>query len=33
MEPPIGAALSFVTVLSVPYALDQLAPMLAKTTG
>jgi iron complex transport system substrate-binding protein len=33
MEPPIGAALSFVTVLSVPYAIDQLVPMLAKTTG
>ncbi|MCA2215605.1 iron-siderophore ABC transporter substrate-binding protein [Jidongwangia harbinensis] len=33
MEPPIGAALSFVTVLSVPYAIDQLVPMLAKTSG
>ncbi|RKR85909.1 iron complex transport system substrate-binding protein [Micromonospora pisi] len=28
MEPPVGAALSFVTVLSVPYAIDQLLPML-----
>ncbi|MEV7227374.1 iron-siderophore ABC transporter substrate-binding protein [Polymorphospora sp. NPDC051019] len=31
MEPPIGAALSFVTVLSVPYAIDQLLPSLTKT--
>lgn len=27
-EPPIGAALSFVTVLSVPYAIDELLPLL-----
>jgi iron complex transport system substrate-binding protein len=29
-EPPVGAALSFSTVLSIPYALDQLTPLLAK---
>jgi iron complex transport system substrate-binding protein len=29
-EPPVGAALSFSTVLSIPYALDQLVPLLAK---
>lgn len=28
-EPPIGAALSFNTVLSIPYAADQLVPQLA----
>lgn len=28
-EPPIGAALSFNTVLSIPYAADQLVPLLA----
>jgi len=27
-EPPIGGALTFVTPLSVPYAIDQLAPLL-----
>ena len=26
--PPLGAALSFGTVLSIPYALDQLVPLL-----
>ncbi|MFC5926452.1 iron-siderophore ABC transporter substrate-binding protein [Micromonospora vulcania] len=29
-EPPVGAALSFSTVLSIPYALDQLVPLLSK---
>ncbi|MBL7253035.1 iron-siderophore ABC transporter substrate-binding protein [Actinoplanes sp. LDG1-01] len=29
-EPPLGAALSFSTVLSIPYALDQMVPLLAK---
>ncbi len=29
-EPPLGAALSFSTVLSIPYALDQLVPLLTK---
>jgi iron complex transport system substrate-binding protein len=29
-EPPIGGALSFSTVLSIPYALEQLVPLLAK---
>ncbi|MEH1164049.1 iron-siderophore ABC transporter substrate-binding protein [Micromonospora sp. CPCC 205539] len=29
-EPPLGAALSFSTVLSIPYALDQLVPLLSK---
>ncbi|MFI5843334.1 iron-siderophore ABC transporter substrate-binding protein [Catenuloplanes sp. NPDC051500] len=29
-EPPLGAALSFSTVLSIPYALDQLVPLLAE---
>jgi iron-siderophore transport system substrate-binding protein len=29
-EPPVGAALSFSSVLSIPYALDQLVPLLAK---
>lgn len=29
-EPPIGAALSFGTVLSIPYALDQLVPLLPR---
>ncbi|RAY16544.1 iron-siderophore ABC transporter substrate-binding protein [Actinomadura craniellae] len=29
-EPPVGAALSFMTVLSIPYALDQLLPLLAR---
>lgn len=28
-EPPIGSALSFNTVLSIPYAADQLVPLLA----
>jgi iron complex transport system substrate-binding protein len=28
-DPPIGAALSFNTVLSIPYAIDQLEPLLA----
>jgi iron complex transport system substrate-binding protein len=28
-EPPVGAALSFNTVLSIPYALDELVPLLA----
>jgi iron complex transport system substrate-binding protein len=28
-EPPVGAALSFNTVLSIPYAADQLVPQLA----
>ncbi|GAA4015812.1 iron-siderophore ABC transporter substrate-binding protein [Allokutzneria multivorans] len=28
-EPPIGAAISFNTVLSIPYAIDKLVPMLA----
>ncbi len=28
-EPPIGAAMSFNTVLSIPYALDQMLPLLA----
>ncbi|HET9144361.1 iron-siderophore ABC transporter substrate-binding protein [Actinophytocola sp.] len=27
--PPVGAAISFNTVLSIPYAIDQLAPLLA----
>ena len=27
-EPPIGAALSFNTVLSIPYALDEFVPLL-----
>ena len=29
-EPPLGAALSFSTVLSIPYALDQMVPLLSK---
>jgi iron-siderophore transport system substrate-binding protein len=29
-DPPIGAALSFYTVLSIPYAIDQLVPQLKK---
>lgn len=29
-DPPIGAALSFNTVLSIPYAIDQLVPLLKK---
>lgn len=29
-EPPLGAALSFSTVLSIPYALDQLVPLLSE---
>jgi iron complex transport system substrate-binding protein len=28
-DPPIGAAMSFNTVLSIPYALDQMLPLLA----
>lgn len=28
-DPPIGAAISFNTVLSIPYAIEQLVPMLA----
>ncbi|MCP3800627.1 hypothetical protein NLX83_15275 [Allokutzneria sp. A3M-2-11 16] len=28
-EPPIGAAISFNTVLSIPYAIDKLVPLLA----
>jgi iron complex transport system substrate-binding protein len=28
-EPPVGAALSFSTVLSIPYALDQIVPLLS----
>jgi iron complex transport system substrate-binding protein len=28
-EPPIGAAMSFNTVLSIPYALDQMLPLLS----
>lgn len=28
-EPPVGAAMSFNTVLSIPYALDQMLPLLA----
>lgn len=31
-EPPVGAAISFNTVLSIPYALDQLVPQLAAKT-
>lgn len=27
-NPPLGGALSFSTVLSVPYALDQILPLL-----
>lgn len=30
-DPPIGAAISFNTVLSIPYAVEQLVPMLAET--
>jgi len=30
-EPPIGAALSFNTVLSIPYALDEFVPLLDKS--
>lgn len=30
-EPPIGAALSFNTVLSIPYALDEFVPLLARS--
>ncbi|HWS33648.1 MAG TPA: iron-siderophore ABC transporter substrate-binding protein, partial [Actinoplanes sp.] len=29
-EPPLGAALSFSTVLSIPYALDQMVPLLSE---
>ncbi|MFD0480544.1 hypothetical protein ACFQ0B_79760 [Nonomuraea thailandensis] len=29
-DPPIGAALSFNTVLSIPYALDQAVPLIKK---
>ncbi|GAA2661120.1 iron-siderophore ABC transporter substrate-binding protein [Nonomuraea recticatena] len=29
-DPPIGAALSFNTVLSIPYAIDQVVPLLKK---
>ncbi|GAA1555742.1 iron-siderophore ABC transporter substrate-binding protein [Actinomadura kijaniata] len=29
-DPPIGAALSFNTVLSIPYAIDQMTPLLKK---
>ncbi|MET9340750.1 hypothetical protein [Nonomuraea sp. NPDC003804] len=29
-DPPIGAALSFNTLLSVPYAIDQVLPLLKK---
>ena len=29
-EPPIGGALSFSTVLSIPYAIEQLVPLLAE---
>lgn len=32
MEPPVGAALSFDTVLSVPYAIDQMVPLLTAPT-
>jgi iron complex transport system substrate-binding protein len=28
-EPPLGGALSFNTVLSIPYAIDQVVPILA----
>jgi iron complex transport system substrate-binding protein len=30
-EPPVGAALSFNTVLSIPYAIDKLVPLLTKS--
>jgi iron complex transport system substrate-binding protein len=30
-EPPIGAALSFNTVLSIPYAIEKLVPLLSKS--
>ncbi|HEX2133954.1 MAG TPA: iron-siderophore ABC transporter substrate-binding protein [Actinophytocola sp.] len=30
-EPPIGAALSFNTVLSIPYAIDEFVPLLARS--
>jgi len=30
-EPAIGAALSFNTVLSIPYAIDQFVPLLEKS--
>ncbi|HWM00944.1 MAG TPA: iron-siderophore ABC transporter substrate-binding protein, partial [Actinophytocola sp.] len=30
-EPPIGAALSFNTVLSIPYAIDEFVPLLDKS--
>jgi iron complex transport system substrate-binding protein len=32
-EPPLGGALSFNTVLSIPYAIDQVVPILAGGTG
>lgn len=31
-EPPIGAAVTFATVLSIPYAIDQSVPLLAAAT-
>jgi iron-siderophore transport system substrate-binding protein len=30
-QPPVGAAISFNTVLSIPYAIDQLVPLLTAT--
>ena len=32
-EPPLGGALSFNTVLSIPYAIDQVVPILAGGSG
>lgn len=32
-DPPVGAAISFNTVLSIPYAIDQVVPQLAEKTG
>lgn len=32
-DPPIGAAISFNTVISIPYAVEQLVPMLAETAA
>lgn len=31
-EPPVGAAISFSTVLSIPYAIDQMVPLLSEPT-
>ncbi len=32
-DPPVGAAVSFTTVLSIPYAIEQLVPKLSAIPG